>query len=78
MFFSYLARYLKNHVVKSRFRKILKEGRRKKKEGRSLVFRWGRPKALNQAKRQLAVKLYTEGQHTIVEICKLMGYLSPA
>ena len=37
----------------------------------------GRPKALNQAKRQLAVKLYTEGQYTIVEICKLMGISKP-
>ncbi|WP_442921414.1 helix-turn-helix domain-containing protein [Microcoleus sp. PH2017_28_MFU_U_A] len=37
----------------------------------------GRPKALNRAKRQLAVKLYTEGQHTIAEICRLMGISKP-
>jgi DNA invertase Pin-like site-specific DNA recombinase len=37
----------------------------------------GRPKALNRTKRQLAVKLYRERQHTIVEICKLMGISKP-
>lgn len=37
----------------------------------------GRPKALDLAKRQLAVRLYSEGQHTIVEICKLMGISKP-
>jgi len=37
----------------------------------------GRPKALDPAKRQLAVKLYAEGQHTIVEICRLMGISKP-
>lgn len=37
----------------------------------------GRPKALEPAKRQLAVKLYAEGQHTIAEICKLMGISKP-
>ena len=37
----------------------------------------GRPKALDRAKRQLAVKLYTEGEHTIVEICRLMGISKP-
>ncbi|AFZ04508.1 recombinase family protein [Calothrix sp. PCC 6303] len=39
--------------------------------------RGGRPKALDPAKRQLAVKLYTERQHTIIEICKLMGISKP-
>lgn len=37
----------------------------------------GRPKALDRTKRQLAVKLYREGQHTIGEICKLMGISKP-
>jgi DNA invertase Pin-like site-specific DNA recombinase len=37
----------------------------------------GRPKALDPAKRQLAVKLYTEGQHTIIEICRFMGISKP-
>jgi DNA invertase Pin-like site-specific DNA recombinase len=37
----------------------------------------GRPKALDPAKRQLAVKLYDEGQLTIVEICRMMGISKP-
>ncbi|MCC5633090.1 helix-turn-helix domain-containing protein [Nostoc sphaeroides CHAB 2801] len=37
----------------------------------------GRPKALDPAQRQLAVKLYTDGQHTIMEICRLMGISKP-
>jgi DNA invertase Pin-like site-specific DNA recombinase len=37
----------------------------------------GRPKALDPVKRQLAVKLYTEGEHTIIEICRLMGISKP-
>jgi len=44
---------------------------------RARGHRGGRPKALDLAKRQLAVKLYTEGQHTILEICKLMGISKP-
>ena len=37
----------------------------------------GRPKTLEPAKRQLVVKLYTEKQHTIVEICRMMGISKP-
>ena len=37
----------------------------------------GRPKVLEPAKRQLAVKLYAEKKHTIVEICRLMGISKP-
>jgi DNA invertase Pin-like site-specific DNA recombinase len=37
----------------------------------------GRPKLLDPAKRQLAVKLYEERQHTIVEICRMMGISKP-
>jgi transposase-like protein len=44
---------------------------------RTLGHKGGRPKALDRAKRQLAVKLYTERQHTIVEICRLMGISKP-
>lgn len=44
---------------------------------RARGHRGGRPKALVLAKRQLAVKLYTEGRHTIIEICKLMGISKP-
>lgn len=33
----------------------------------------GRPKSLNPNKRELALKLYRERQHTIAEICAMMG-----
>jgi len=44
---------------------------------RARVHKGGRPKALDPVKRQLAVKLYTEGEHTIIEICRLMGISKP-
>lgn len=44
---------------------------------RSRGRRGGRPKALEPAKRQLAVKLYEERQHSIGEICRLMGISKP-
>ncbi|MGB5712914.1 MAG: helix-turn-helix domain-containing protein, partial [Waterburya sp.] len=37
----------------------------------------GRPKALSLSKRKLAVKLYEEKQHTIDEICEMMGISKP-
>jgi DNA invertase Pin-like site-specific DNA recombinase len=37
----------------------------------------GRPKLLDPARRQLAVKLYAEKQHTIGEICRMMGISKP-
>jgi DNA invertase Pin-like site-specific DNA recombinase len=37
----------------------------------------GRPKALEPAKRKLVVKLYVEGQHSIEEICRMMGISKP-
>ena len=37
----------------------------------------GRPKALDQSKRQLAVRLYEERQHTVAEICSMMGVSRP-
>ncbi|MGZ8216707.1 recombinase family protein [Methylomagnum sp.] len=37
----------------------------------------GRPKALDPAKRKLAVRLYRERQHTIAEICRLVGVSKP-
>lgn len=39
--------------------------------------RGGRPKALDPAKRQLALKLYAERQHPVEEICRLMGISKP-
>ena len=37
----------------------------------------GRPKALNQDKRALAIKLYDEKNHTVKQICELMGISKP-
>lgn len=37
----------------------------------------GRPKALDPSKRKLALKLYNERQHTIAEICRIMGISKP-
>ncbi len=37
----------------------------------------GRPKALNEDKQALAVKLYNEKKHTIEQICKMMGISKP-
>lgn len=37
----------------------------------------GRPKVLEPAKRQLAVQLYAEKKHTIVEICRMTGISKP-
>lgn len=37
----------------------------------------GRPKALDPAKRKLAVRLYQERQHGIREICRIMGISKP-
>jgi transposase-like protein len=41
------------------------------------IFATEPPKTLEPAKRQLVVKLYTEKQHTIVEICRMMGISKP-
>lgn len=37
----------------------------------------GRPKALDSSKRKLAVRLYRDRDHTVAEICKLMGVSRP-
>jgi DNA invertase Pin-like site-specific DNA recombinase len=37
----------------------------------------GRPKRLNADKRKLAIRLYNEEQHTIDEICEMMGITKP-
>ena len=37
----------------------------------------GRPKALNQNKRDMCVKLYDEKFHTVKEICQMMGISKP-
>ncbi|WP_293268962.1 recombinase family protein [Neptunomonas sp.] len=37
----------------------------------------GRPKSLNKAKRELAVKLYHEKEKTVKEVCDVMGISKP-
>ena len=37
----------------------------------------GRPKALNDDKRALTVKLYEEKTHTVIQICQMMGISKP-
>jgi DNA invertase Pin-like site-specific DNA recombinase len=37
----------------------------------------GRPKLLSPERRKLAVQLYHEQQHTVAEICRLMGISKP-
>ena len=39
--------------------------------------RGGRPMILNLDKRALAVKLYDEKEHTVVQICQMMGISKP-
>jgi DNA invertase Pin-like site-specific DNA recombinase len=37
----------------------------------------GRPKLLSPERRKLAVQLYREQRHTVLEICRLMGISKP-
>lgn len=37
----------------------------------------GRPPALDEKKREVAIKLYSEKEHTIKEICQVMGISKP-
>lgn len=37
----------------------------------------GRPKALDSSKQQLAIRLYHERQHSIDELCRMMGISKP-
>jgi len=37
----------------------------------------GRPKTLDEDQRALAVKLYNEKQHSVVQICKMLGISKP-
>ena len=37
----------------------------------------GRPPALDSQKRELAVKLYREGERSVKEICGIMGISKP-
>jgi DNA invertase Pin-like site-specific DNA recombinase len=67
--FGALAEFERN-LVRERTQAGLSAARARGRKG-------GRPKVLEPAKRLLAVKLYTEKQHTIVEICRMMGISKP-
>jgi DNA invertase Pin-like site-specific DNA recombinase len=67
--FGALAEFERN-LIRERTQAGLKAARARGRKG-------GRPKALDQNKRQLAVKLYNERQHSIDEICQMMGISKP-
>ena len=67
--FGALAEFERN-LVRERTQAGLNAARARGRKG-------GRPKVLEPAKRQLAVKLYSEKQHTIREICRMMGISKP-
>ncbi len=57
-------------LIRERTQAGLKAARARGRKG-------GRPKTLEPAQRQLAVKLYDERQYTIGEICRMMGISKP-
>jgi DNA invertase Pin-like site-specific DNA recombinase len=57
-------------VISERTRAGLEAARARGRKG-------GRPKLLDPAKRQLAVRLYAEKRHTIGEICRMLGISKP-
>jgi DNA invertase Pin-like site-specific DNA recombinase len=67
--FGALAEFERN-LIRERTQAGLKAARARGRLG-------GRPKALEPAKRKLVVKLYQEGQHSIDEICRMMGISKP-
>jgi DNA invertase Pin-like site-specific DNA recombinase len=67
--FGALAEFERN-LIRERTQAGLKAARARGRKG-------GRPKALEPAKRRLALKLYEERQYTIQEICRMMGISKP-
>jgi len=63
--FGALAEFERN-LIRERTQAGLSAARARGRQG-------GRPKALDSGKRQLALRLYHERQHSIDEICRLMG-----
>ncbi|MGB1249175.1 MAG: recombinase family protein [Candidatus Promineifilaceae bacterium] len=55
-----------HNLISERTKAGLKAARARGRKG-------GRPKALNETKRQLLFKLYDEKQHSIADICELIG-----
>jgi DNA invertase Pin-like site-specific DNA recombinase len=67
--FAALAEFERN-LIRERTQAGLRAARARGRNG-------GRPKALNFDKRALAVKLYDEKQHTVDQICRMMGVSKP-
>jgi DNA invertase Pin-like site-specific DNA recombinase len=67
--FGALAEFERN-LVRERTQAGLNAARARGRKG-------GRPKVLDPAKRKLVAKLYAEKQHTIGEICRMMGISKP-
>ena len=67
--FGALAEFERN-LIRERTQAGLKAARARGRKG-------GRPKALDSAKRKLAVRLYEEKQYPIGEICQMMGISKP-
>ena len=67
--FGALAEFERN-LVRERTQAGLSAARARGRKG-------GRPKTLDPAKRKLAVQLYDAKQHTIAEICRMMGISKP-
>ncbi len=67
--FGALAEFERN-LIRERTRAGLSAARARGRKG-------GRPKALDPNKRQLAIRLYHERQHSIDELCRMMGISKP-
>lgn len=67
--FAALAEFERN-LIRERTQAGLQAARARGRKG-------GRPKALSPAQRQVAVRLYAEKQHTITQICQMMGISKP-
>lgn len=67
--FGALAEFERN-LIRERTQAGLQAARARGRKG-------GRPKALNSDKRALAIKLYDEKQHTVDQICQMMGVSKP-
>lgn len=67
--FGALAEFERN-LIRERTRAGLQAARARGRKG-------GRPKALSSDKQTLVVKLYNEKQHTVPQICEMMGISKP-
>tara|TARA_R110002094_G_scaffold182517_2_gene160281 strand:+ start:1244 stop:1579 length:336 start_codon:yes stop_codon:yes gene_type:complete len=67
--FGALAEFERN-LIRERTQAGLQAARARGRKG-------GRPKSLNKDKQALAVKLYDEKEHTVDQICEMMGISKP-